>query len=411
MGGSWVDLERRSIARALEVWHDVGRNEFIARTKFSESRRYVVIDRGQRIDSKPLLSFAYQLQFNCPVNEVPRLSGGYETRAILKRLGYLLVDLRGEDVEDSEWDTRISIGHSSSFWWANQSKNFDQVYEDRTLWAPLVGREGQQVDHWRSLKEARPGDIVFHYASPELRAVSRIATVPQPAYPPYGYAVPPSTAGTLVLTEPVCSVRVPRETVLEVLEYGRGPMNSDGTMRRGYFFPVAADQALDLLRCANLEPVDEAVPHNVTEQEAREEFFEGASDRLALTAVRAEQGFLRRQQIRKWGNSCCLCRRSLPDELLVAAHIKPRWACTESERMDTLNVAMLACLFGCDALFELGYVTVDESGRIEQGPRRSVRLEDKIREITGELCPAYGEHSQRYFAWHRQHHVSRWGKV
>jgi hypothetical protein len=52
-----------------------GREEFLARTKFKESNRYVVIDKGQRVDSKPLLAMAYQLQFRCGKNEVPRLSG------------------------------------------------------------------------------------------------------------------------------------------------------------------------------------------------------------------------------------------------------------------------------------------------------------------------------------------------
>jgi hypothetical protein len=149
----------------------------------------------------------------------------------------MLVDVRGESPEDSS-PLSIAIGPSTRFWWVNQSQNFEPVYEDRTLWAALVGRGGQQVDHWLSLQEAEPGDIVFHYASPELRVVSRVATSPQPAYPPRGYDMPATAEGALVLTEPIREVQIPRETLLEVLEDGKGPVNADGTLRRGYFFSV-----------------------------------------------------------------------------------------------------------------------------------------------------------------------------
>lgn len=141
-----------------------------------------------------------------------------------------------------------------------------------------------------------------------------------------------------------------------------------------------------------------------------ERYVGGASDRLAIVAVRAEQRFLRDQQLRRWGNSCSLCGRSLPEELLVAAHIKPRSACSENERMDTRNVSMLACLFGCDALFELGYIVIGEKGIIERGSRGSEQVEERIRDIVGLRCPAHGDESRRYFAWHRHHHSAKRGR-
>ena len=142
----------------------------------------------------------------------------------------------------------------------------------------------------------------------------------------------------------------------------------------------------------------------------RKQFIGGASDRLAIVAVRAEQRFLRDQQLRRWGSSCSLCGRPFPEELIVAAHIKPRWACSENERMDTRNVSMLACLFGCDALFELGYVVIGDQGMIERGRRDSAQVEDRLRDIVGLRSPAYDDESHQYFAWHRQHHSTNPGK-
>lgn len=399
---TWLDLERESIARAIELWHSLGSETFIGRTKFKESNRYVVFDRGQRIDSKPLLAMAYQIQFSCSKEAVPRLSGGEETRAILLRHGYKLVDLRSDaspaDGEEAQVDS------STNFWWANQSQNFDPVFGDRTLWAPLLGKNGQRVDHWLSLEEARLGDIVFHYDSPELRAISRVATPPQLAYAPRGYLESATkTVGNLILVEPIQEVRVGRNEVLEELESGFGPVNADGTLRRGYFFPISEAAGLAVLGLAGLKPVEKMQNSSpaVSPQPTQ-----GSSDRLALTAVRAEQRFLRRQQIQRWGSVCCLCGSSLPEELLVGAHIKPRWACTEAERMDTFNIAMLACLFGCDALYELGYVVVGSTGIVERGIRRSTTVDGRLEALLNRRCSSFSNDSRAYFEWHRGYHMS-----
>lgn len=46
-----------------------------------------------------------------------------------------------------------------------------------------------------------------------------------------------------------------------------------------------------------------------------------------------------------------------PRRLLVAAHIKPRSQCSDTERIDFDNIGMLACLLGYESLYEHGYIT------------------------------------------------------
>ena len=60
---------------------------------------------------------------------------------------------------------------------------------------------------------------------------------------------------------------------------------------------------------------------------------------------------------------CALCGEKYPARFLWASHIKKRAAATDQEARDIPRVAMLACVFGCDALFEDGYVSV-ENGTI-----------------------------------------------
>jgi hypothetical protein len=289
--------------------------------------------------------------------------------------------------------------------------NFDPVYEDGTLWAPLKDRRGQQVDHWRTLDSFQPGDLVLHYASPEIRGVSRVATTPKPAYPPPGYNdVSPDTEGKLVLTEPLQRMRVPRDSALTLLEKGAGPVTAGGTLRNGYVFAIKADSALELLRRGGVEVISKALDEHELLSVSSDLYWSTSTDKLATVAVRVEQQFLRNQQLRRWGNRCGLCGRRLPKELLVAAHIKPRGACSEDQRMDWLNVSMLACLFGCDALFELGYIVIDEQGIIERGRRGNGEVEDRIADIVGRSCPAHGNESRQYFDWHRQHHAVAHGE-
>ncbi|QDG90749.1 HNH endonuclease [Pseudarthrobacter sp. NIBRBAC000502770] len=300
----------------------------------------------------------------------------------------------------------INVGPDTQFWWANQSVNFDPVYVDGTLWAPLRDRRGQQVDHWRILDKLLPGDLVLHYASPEVRGLSRVATRPEPAYPPRGYNdVTPDTEGKLVLTDPLHTFRVPRDVALTLLNHGVGPVTANGTLRNGYVFPIEADSALKLLRRGGLEVTIETLDDQGLEFKFSKRYPGTLTDRLATVALRAEQRFLRNQQLWRWGSRCSLCDRRLPEELLVAAHIKPRWACSEEERMDTLNVSMLACLFGCDALFELGYVVVNGQGRLERGDRSTEGVEDRVADMVGRPCRAHREGSRNYFEWHRQYHA------
>lgn len=408
MRASWADLEAKYIAQAIRIWHHLGAEEFIARTRFKESSRYVVLDGGEHIASKPLLAMAFQLQFSVGPEGPPRLSGGEQTREILRRLGYELIDELDDAAPGAV--SRVAVAPGTNFWWVNQTVNFKTVYDEGSLWAPFTNSAGRRVDHWQTLDQALPGDFVFHYVSPNLRGMSRIAATGVPSLPPRGYDdVPIGTPGRLVLTEPLADLSVSRDRAREALPTGQGPLDSEGKVRNGYFFPLGRAAALKLMQLADREVVEVEDADEAGSAELPEFFVGGPSDRLALVAVRAEQRYLRKQQLRRWDGACSLCGRRLPEELLVGAHIKPRGACSEDERMDTRNVSMLACLLGCDALFERGYITVNEQGTIERGARRSERIDDRLRDIVGRTCPAFTDDSRHYFAWHRQHHRSAAG--
>lgn len=314
-----------------------------------------------------------------------------------------------EDMTSTPQDPPLgfSISPNVSFWWATQTNNYPDAYPEGTLWAPLLGRTRQRVDHWETLNGVRPGDIVLHYVAPEIRGISRAATAPAPAYPPLrGYQEPEETDGVLVLTEPLFEVRIPWNLVADALPRTSGPLTVDKELRRGFFFSVDRDAALSLLARAGLAITDHPGGARGSVGPSGQ-YLGGPSDRWALGAVRREQQYVRNQQLQLRGSSCSLCGQSFPDELLVAAHIKPRSECSEEERIDTRNVCMLACLFGCDALFERGYLVVGAEGTIEAGKPGPGQVCERVRERLGRICLAHDERSRDYFVWHREHHQGR----
>jgi hypothetical protein len=85
----------------------------------------------------------------------------------------------------------------------------------------------------------------------------------------------------------------------------------------------------------------------------------------------------------------------VPVELLVAAHIKKRQACTNAEKRDLVDIGMLACKFGCD---ETGVITTVEPRTEQSGEQTS----DAVDRLNGLRCRAFTPANVDYFDWHRK---------
>lgn len=126
-------------------------------------------------------------------------------------------------------------------------------------------------------------------------------------------------------------------------------------------------------------------------------------DKMTAAVRRVEQAELRKLVVGDADTAeCALCGHTFPLRYLVAAHIKPRSQCTDEERRDLPNVAMAACSFGCDMLFELGYIMVDEDGWIRTAEAvPSGRFADHVNLVGTRRCLAHRSETEPYFAWHR----------
>ena len=133
-------------------------------------------------------------------------------------------------------------------------------------------------------------------------------------------------------------------------------------------------------------------------------------DRKVLTYARAEQAVLRAALLNGRRRARCeLCGKDYPSGFLVAGHIKPRARCSSRERADLESIAMLVCLFGCDALYERGYLSVAKNGGILISQRLAQlhKMKELMAQYRKRRCPAVTPANAQYFDWHRNNRYDR----
>lgn len=130
-------------------------------------------------------------------------------------------------------------------------------------------------------------------------------------------------------------------------------------------------------------------------------------DQISISKRRTEQYILR--EFLLGGHDigfCAICSKEYPIKFLATAHIKKRSRCTIEEKKD-INIVMPTCHFGCDKLFEDGYLTVIK-GIIQNNTSTKVStpsIEDYISKLENNKCNYYNENNQRYFKEHERSFV------
>ena len=113
-------------------------------------------------------------------------------------------------------------------------------------------------------------------------------------------------------------------------------------------------KVMTLIQCDHDEEIISKIETNVKNLK-----LEGMEKEIYIK-TRINQGIFRDRLLNKY-HSCCLCNVSNP-KLLIASHIKP-WVKSEAkEKLDSDN-GLLLCP-NHDALFDSGYISFDENGRI-----------------------------------------------
>ncbi|MGW5142904.1 HNH endonuclease [Nocardia beijingensis] len=87
------DLTRDAVIAAIDEFDSVGREQFLAKYGFAESRRLFVVYEGKSYDSKALAGAAHAFLSGQPPLKATEISGGWRHAAgVLQRLGFEVVD-------------------------------------------------------------------------------------------------------------------------------------------------------------------------------------------------------------------------------------------------------------------------------------------------------------------------------
>ena len=130
-----------------------------------------------------------------------------------------------------------------------------------------------------------------------------------------------------------------------------------------------------------------------------------AKSEVAIDYLGLRSALLRNVIIPGRNGKCALCGRVFPREYLRAAHIKPRSRCSDDERRDLEYIAMPACVFGCDVLYENGLITLSQSGEVLISDRVAGLGTVKTYTdtfLTGRRTHMVMEKRAKYAAWHAE---------
>ena len=115
---------RKSIERAIAEYDEIGKNTFLSRYGYGESREYLIINNAKYYDSKAIVGVAYKYQFP---NEEPlkhtEFSGGLNT------VVPLLTQLKFKIESPKEQEERIYNGLLISFFISKFEKNALKILE------------------------------------------------------------------------------------------------------------------------------------------------------------------------------------------------------------------------------------------------------------------------------------------
>lgn len=160
----------------------------------------------------------------------------------------------------------------------------------------------------------------------------------------------------------------------------------------------------DLQSDSVIETVNEADINSVLEELERLE----DTDSEILSKKRLEQAYLKKLLFgTKTVGTCAGCGNEYPLSYLVTAHIKKRAFCNSAERKDK-DVVFPMCKFGCDELFERGYISVKDGCFVKLNKKPTTEhIEKYINQMAGQPCSYYTAETLNYFDWHFNFHTGK----
>jgi putative restriction endonuclease len=279
------------------------------------------------------------------------------------------------------------------YWWVNHKQTFRHEFEGRYIWSPKRKRDGSRNRFYDFLREVVPGDVVFSYASGEIRgagfATSYCYTCPRPAeFGHIGEAW--DVVGWRVEVEFHLFSNCPRPKqhlplLSPLLERERfSPLRTTGDgLQHIYLTSISQTLAQVILGLAGSDArvfdgsVLQDAPMPLVELElAGQQEWEDIEQRRILDAeipsttrqslvhARIGQGLFK-ERVTRIERACRITFVDNPAHL-IGSHIKPWRESTNEERLHGANGLLLTPT--ADHLFDRGFISFEDTGEVLISP-------------------------------------------
>lgn len=291
-----------------------------------------------------------------------------------------------------------------------QGQTYEEERQAEIIWSPQKDKNGNVPHSWLRMMEVNAGDRIFHYLKGKIVAMSIALSNWEEGKKPASMESYEQweELGFLVklryyeLEKPL-SIRKYFDEIKPVLPMKYSPFQQNGSGNQGYLYPCNEElviRLIDLISDENLPNFEEQGLESANDPE-RNNLMSIIKETEAETKrkIRIGQERFKKALVPLWKNHCALCNVKLP-ALLRASHSKPWRDCSNEERLNPYNGVLLCC--NHDALYDGGYITFDETGKIQISKQISEE-EYSIYNIELDLQIASFPENKTFFNWHRIH--------
>lgn len=261
------------------------------------------------------------------------------------------------------------------------------------------GKNDINVNKWKSIE---PGDVTLFYRKGvyEISAVTTHTLRNQGlALELWGIDNKQQTWEYMYFLAELKNINLPKEELNRLVGYSKNNF-PQGFTRISSCTEETRIKILDELNLLSNVYYPEVDSHSLDKLREFLDANEGL-DKEVLSKRRIEQGILRRVLFNQQPTfTCCICQRKYLTNFMVAAHVKKRSECNKEERLDIENIVVPMCKFGCDDLFEHGYISVDNGIVTILNNNVTKPMLDYMKEIKGNICSSWKSETAKYFQWH-----------
>jgi putative restriction endonuclease len=311
----------------------------------------------------------------------------------------------------------VGLGDAKvSYWWVNQSKTWRQEQAGGYMWSPKLKKNLTRNPYYDFMTEVSPGDLVFSFVQRKIVAIgvatSAAYSSPKPkdfgsagdGWSEEGWRVDVEFQRLDASLEP----RNHMSLIQPLLPQKYSPLKTNGDGQELYLTTINPELALALLSLlgdpeifwplSDLSQIDFVAE----EQELILDQSLTETAKASLVLSRRGQGSFR-ERVRFFEQECRVTGVK-ESQLLIASHIKPWKDSNNDERLNGHNGLFLSP--HVDKLFDLGFITFEDSGKLVTSPMLDLDVLDRWHIARNTKVKSF-DTVQSYFLDHHRENVFR----